>query len=157
MLNLDDKSSGSFDIRYMLLPCPTIDVHHFLTVNGKSILPVSVPIGLGLLPWIASRPGLMSPMPANISAALGYRVTAAETAFAVDIRCGFGSNTVYECQPHNRLTCLRRRPRIPASSGAFTVGPKSGPAVRKRGISGSRKANGYTTADGCLSKESPPS
>ena len=52
VLNLDDKSTWRFDIRNMLFLSPTINVHHFLTVDWKSVLPVSVPIGLGLLPWI---------------------------------------------------------------------------------------------------------
>ena len=109
VLNLDDESAGSLDIRYMLLMRPIVYVHHFLTVDGKCVFPVSVTIGLGFLPWISGNSGFVSPMPPNVLTTLSDHVIATKAAFAANIWCGFGTNVVNECQSHNYLTFPRLR------------------------------------------------
>ena len=107
MLNLDHKSTRSFDIRYMLLMRPVIYVHHFLAIDRKGVFPVSVPVSFRFVPRVAGDPGLVSPMPPNVLTALGNHVIATETAFAPQIWCRLGTNLVDERESHIYLTFCR--------------------------------------------------
>ena len=82
VLNLDDKSTRSLDIRYMLLMRPIVYVHHFLTIDRECVFPVSVPVSLVFLLRVAGDSGFVSPVPPNVLTTLGDHVIATETAFA---------------------------------------------------------------------------
>lgn len=109
MLNLNDKSTRSLDICYMLLMRPVVYMHHFLAIDRKGVFPVSVPVSFGFLPRVAGDPGFVSPMPPNVLTALGDHVIAAETALTPQIWRRLGANPVYERESYNYLTfCLFR-------------------------------------------------
>ena len=109
MLNLDDKSTRSLDIRYVFLMRLIVYVHHFLALGRKGVFPVTVPVSFRFLPRVAGNPGFVSPMPPNVLTTLGDHVIATETAFASQIWCRLGTNLVNERESHNYLTFCRLR------------------------------------------------
>jgi hypothetical protein len=94
MLNLDDKSARSLDIRYMLLMRSIVYMHHFLAIGRKCVFPISVRVSFGFLPRIAGDPSFVSPVPPNVPTALGNHIIAAETASSPQFWRGLGTNFV---------------------------------------------------------------